>query len=171
MFLFLFSLSVRATEEHWLSQLSVSCRRSVSFFSSQQDAVEENEQRKKQEQAMREKLLAEEAKQRDPKVHLMQLNWMNHTVSDVYSVLNRTLWCANTHRENSTNLLCICTGPGPEEEASAAGADRRAAQTASQRPPACVWGEGWHYWGHHHRWDGQQIKKAPRGHRQQFRST
>lgn len=37
-------------------------------FSSQQDAVEENEQRKKQEEVMREKLLAQEAKQRDPKV-------------------------------------------------------------------------------------------------------
>ncbi len=33
-----------------------------------QDAVEENEQRKKQEEAMREKLLAQEAKQHDPKV-------------------------------------------------------------------------------------------------------
>lgn len=33
-----------------------------------QEAVEENEQRKKQEEAMREKLLAQEAKQRDPKV-------------------------------------------------------------------------------------------------------
>lgn len=41
----------------------------VTFCSSyQQDAVEENELRKKQEQAMREKLLAEEAKQQDPKV-------------------------------------------------------------------------------------------------------
>lgn len=30
--------------------------------------MEENEQRKKQEQAMREKLLAQEAKQHDPKV-------------------------------------------------------------------------------------------------------
>lgn len=33
-----------------------------------QEAVEENEQRKKQEEAMREKLLAQEAKQHDPKV-------------------------------------------------------------------------------------------------------
>lgn len=42
----------------------------------QQDAVEDNEQRKKQEQAMREKLLAEEAKQHDPKVQseCMQLS-------------------------------------------------------------------------------------------------
>ena len=30
--------------------------------------MEENEQRKKQEQAMREKLLAQEAKEQDPKV-------------------------------------------------------------------------------------------------------
>lgn len=36
--------------------------------SSPQDAVEENEQRKRQEEAMREKLLAREAKQHDPKV-------------------------------------------------------------------------------------------------------
>lgn len=43
----------------------------------QQDAVEENELRKKQEQAMREKLLAEEAKQHDPKVQFMQLSWKN----------------------------------------------------------------------------------------------
>lgn len=42
--------------------------------SSQQDAVEENELRKKQEQAMREKLLAEEAKQQDPKVLFAQAN-------------------------------------------------------------------------------------------------
>jgi len=40
----------------------------VTLFSSQQDAVEQNEQRKKQEEAMREKLLAQEAKQHDPKV-------------------------------------------------------------------------------------------------------
>lgn len=33
-----------------------------------QEAVEENELKKKQEEAMREKLLAQEAKQHDPKV-------------------------------------------------------------------------------------------------------
>lgn len=36
--------------------------------------MEENELRKKQEQAMREKLLAEEAKQQDPKVLFAQAN-------------------------------------------------------------------------------------------------
>uniref|UniRef100_H3C2D8 Formin-like 3 n=1 Tax=Tetraodon nigroviridis TaxID=99883 RepID=H3C2D8_TETNG len=40
----------------------------VRFLKAYKDAVEENELRKKQEQAMREKLLAEEAKQQDPKV-------------------------------------------------------------------------------------------------------
>lgn len=46
----------------------------VTFCSSQQDAVEQNELRKKQEQAMREKLLAEEAKQQDPKVPFTHSN-------------------------------------------------------------------------------------------------
>ncbi|XP_045911704.1 formin-like protein 3 isoform X1 [Micropterus dolomieu] len=40
----------------------------VRFIKAYKDAVEENEQRKKQEEAMREKLLAQEAKQHDPKV-------------------------------------------------------------------------------------------------------
>ncbi|XP_059383878.1 formin-like protein 3 isoform X1 [Carassius carassius] len=40
----------------------------VRFIKAYKEAVEENEQRKKQEAAMREKLLAQEAKQRDPKV-------------------------------------------------------------------------------------------------------
>uniref|UniRef100_A0AAQ4QNI5 Formin-like 3 n=1 Tax=Gasterosteus aculeatus aculeatus TaxID=481459 RepID=A0AAQ4QNI5_GASAC len=40
----------------------------VRFIRAYKDAVEQNEQRKKQEEAMREKLLAEEAKQHDPKV-------------------------------------------------------------------------------------------------------
>ncbi|XP_060914721.1 formin-like protein 3 isoform X3 [Labrus mixtus] len=40
----------------------------VRFIKAYKDAVEQNEQRKKQEQAMREKLLAQEAKQHDPKV-------------------------------------------------------------------------------------------------------
>eukprot|EP00064_Thunnus_orientalis_P000832 superscaffoldBa00000048_g833 len=39
----------------------------VRFIKAYKDALEENEQRKKQEQAMREKLLAQEAKQHDPK--------------------------------------------------------------------------------------------------------
>ncbi|KAG7471890.1 hypothetical protein MATL_G00102850 [Megalops atlanticus] len=40
----------------------------VRFIKAYKEAVEENEQRKKQEEAMREKLLAQEAKQKDPKV-------------------------------------------------------------------------------------------------------
>uniref|UniRef100_A0A665XAS2 Formin-like 3 n=1 Tax=Echeneis naucrates TaxID=173247 RepID=A0A665XAS2_ECHNA len=40
----------------------------VRFIKAYKDAVEENDQRKKQEEAMREKLLAQEAKQHDPKV-------------------------------------------------------------------------------------------------------
>ncbi|XP_059397478.1 formin-like protein 3 isoform X2 [Carassius carassius] len=40
----------------------------VRFIKAYKEAVEENEQRKKQEEAMREKLLAQEAKQHDPKV-------------------------------------------------------------------------------------------------------
>ncbi|XP_052451008.1 formin-like protein 3 isoform X5 [Carassius gibelio] len=40
----------------------------VRFIKAYKEAVEENELRKKQEEAMREKLLAQEAKQRDPKV-------------------------------------------------------------------------------------------------------
>ncbi|KAG5836218.1 hypothetical protein ANANG_G00252250 [Anguilla anguilla] len=39
----------------------------VRFVKAYKDAVEENEQKKKQEQALREKLLAQEAKQQDPK--------------------------------------------------------------------------------------------------------
>uniref|UniRef100_A0A8D0DG97 Formin-like 3 n=1 Tax=Sander lucioperca TaxID=283035 RepID=A0A8D0DG97_SANLU len=44
----------------------------VRFIKAYKDAVEENEQRKKQEEAMREKLLAQEAKQHDPKVQSKQ---------------------------------------------------------------------------------------------------
>ncbi|XP_040008001.1 formin-like protein 3 isoform X4 [Xiphias gladius] len=40
----------------------------VRFIKAYKDAVEENEKRKKQEEAMREKLLAQEAKQHEPKV-------------------------------------------------------------------------------------------------------
>uniref|UniRef100_H2LUA1 Formin-like 3 n=1 Tax=Oryzias latipes TaxID=8090 RepID=H2LUA1_ORYLA len=40
----------------------------VRFIKAYKDAVEENEMRKKQEEAIREKLLAQEAKQQDPKV-------------------------------------------------------------------------------------------------------
>ncbi|KAM9429697.1 formin-like protein 3 isoform 3-T4 [Salvelinus alpinus] len=44
----------------------------VRFIRAYKDAVEDNEQRKKQEKAMREKLLAQEAKQHDPKVQVVK---------------------------------------------------------------------------------------------------
>uniref|UniRef100_A0A672LC89 Formin-like protein 3 n=1 Tax=Sinocyclocheilus grahami TaxID=75366 RepID=A0A672LC89_SINGR len=44
----------------------------VRFIKAHKEAVEENEQRKKQEEAMREKLLAQEAKQHDPKKRQQQ---------------------------------------------------------------------------------------------------
>uniref|UniRef100_A0AAY5KKN2 Formin-like 3 n=1 Tax=Esox lucius TaxID=8010 RepID=A0AAY5KKN2_ESOLU len=44
----------------------------VRFIRAYKDAVEDNEQRKKQEEAMREKLLAQEAKQHDPKKRQQQ---------------------------------------------------------------------------------------------------
>lgn len=43
--------------------------------------MEENELRKKQEQAMREKLLAEEAKQQDPKVPFTHSCWIKEACS------------------------------------------------------------------------------------------
>uniref|UniRef100_A0A8C8IYP4 Formin-like protein 3 n=1 Tax=Oncorhynchus tshawytscha TaxID=74940 RepID=A0A8C8IYP4_ONCTS len=44
----------------------------VRFIRAYKDAVVDNEQRKKQEEAMREKLLAQEAKQHDPKVQVVK---------------------------------------------------------------------------------------------------
>ena len=124
----------------------------IMFFSSHQDAVADNEQRKKQEEAMREKLLAQEAKQQEPKV---QSKCNRAEYSNVYSELNKVNW---------TNILSSADpGPVPEEEAAAARADRRAAQAAGQRPPARIRGQGWHHRGHHHRWDRQYPKKTPCG--------
>ncbi|KAF4078649.1 hypothetical protein AMELA_G00201370 [Ameiurus melas] len=50
----------------------------VRFIKAYKDAVEENEQRKKQEEAMREKLLAQEAKQHDPKVQAQKKRQQQH---------------------------------------------------------------------------------------------
>lgn len=50
----------------------------VRFVKAYKDAVEENEQRKKQEQALREKLLAQEAKQHDPKVQAQKKRQQQH---------------------------------------------------------------------------------------------
>ncbi|XP_065141773.1 formin-like protein 3 isoform X2 [Paramisgurnus dabryanus] len=50
----------------------------VRFLKAYKEAVEENEQRKKQEQAMREKLLAQEAKQHDPKVQAQKKRHQQH---------------------------------------------------------------------------------------------
>lgn len=80
----------------WFIRATVSCHWLVTFLSSQQDAVGENEQRKKQEEAMREKLLAQEAKQHDPKVQF-KCTWLSS--SDIYSVLNKALRCAKKHSE------------------------------------------------------------------------
>ncbi|KAJ8265673.1 hypothetical protein COCON_G00147720 [Conger conger] len=50
----------------------------VRFIKAYKDAVEENEQKKKQEEAMREKLLAQEAKQKDPKVQAQKKRQQQH---------------------------------------------------------------------------------------------
>ncbi|TNN82485.1 Formin-like protein 3 [Liparis tanakae] len=50
----------------------------VRFIRAYKDAVEQNEQRKKQEEAMREKLLAQEAKQHDPKVQSQKKKQQQH---------------------------------------------------------------------------------------------
>lgn len=55
--------------------------------------MEENELRKKQEQAMREKQLAEEAKQHDPKV---TVEW-DGTHPVFTQQLNKALWRARQH--------------------------------------------------------------------------
>nr|XP_057941681.1 formin-like protein 3 isoform X2 [Doryrhamphus excisus] len=58
----------------------------VRFIKAYKDAVEENEQRKKQEEAMREKLLAQEAKQHDPKV---QAQKKRHQQQELIAELRR----------------------------------------------------------------------------------
>ena len=50
----------------------------VRFIKAYKDAVEDNERRKKQEEAMREKLLAQEAKQHDPKVQAQKKRQQQH---------------------------------------------------------------------------------------------
>ncbi|KAL1020890.1 hypothetical protein UPYG_G00006040 [Umbra pygmaea] len=50
----------------------------VRFIRAYKDAVEDNEQRKKQEEAMREKLLAQEAKQHDPKAQVVKKRQQQH---------------------------------------------------------------------------------------------
>ncbi|XP_051962120.1 formin-like protein 3 isoform X2 [Xyrauchen texanus] len=50
----------------------------VRFIKAYKEAVEENEQKKKQEEAMREKLLAQEAKQQDPKVQAQKKRQQQH---------------------------------------------------------------------------------------------
>lgn len=58
----------------------------VRFIRAYKEAVEENEQRKKQEEAMREKLLAQEAKQHDPKV---QAQKKRHQQQELIAELRR----------------------------------------------------------------------------------
>lgn len=80
---------------------------------------------------MREKQLAEEAKQHDPKVTVEQ----DGTHPVFTQRLNKALWRA---RQQMNLPLYFCTGPGPEEEAAAAGADRGAAPETSQGAQARV---------------------------------
>ena len=71
-FVLFWSLSLLSWSLSFSMCLSLSLSLSLSFCLcvcvSLQDALEENQQRKKQEEALREKLLAQEAKQHDPKV-------------------------------------------------------------------------------------------------------
>lgn len=119
--------------------------------------MEENELRKKQEQAMREKQLAEEAKQHDPKVQLLLLQPFTSKVLSA------------GRRHTLKYFRCPRAGPGAEEEAAAARADRRAAAAAGQGAPARLRGQGRHHRRHHHRWDRRRTASPQgpddRGHR------
>ncbi|KAJ8258252.1 hypothetical protein GJAV_G00194830 [Gymnothorax javanicus] len=55
----------------------------VRFIKAYKEAVEENEQRKKQEEAMREKLLAQEAKQHDPKVQAQKKRQQHELIAEL----------------------------------------------------------------------------------------
>uniref|UniRef100_A0A8C2D3X0 Formin-like 3 n=1 Tax=Cyprinus carpio TaxID=7962 RepID=A0A8C2D3X0_CYPCA len=100
----------------------------VRFIKAYKEAVEENEQRKKQEEAMREKLLAQEAKQRDPKkrqqqheliAELRRRQAKDHrpvyegkdgTIEDIITVLKSVPFTARTAKRGSrffcdTNLF------------------------------------------------------------------
>ncbi|XP_065141772.1 formin-like protein 3 isoform X1 [Paramisgurnus dabryanus] len=105
----------------------------VRFLKAYKEAVEENEQRKKQEQAMREKLLAQEAKQHDPKVQAQKKRHQQHeliaelrrrqakdhrpvyegkdgTIEDIITVLKSVPFTARTAKRGSrffcdTNLF------------------------------------------------------------------
>ncbi|XP_073679017.1 formin-like protein 3 isoform X1 [Garra rufa] len=105
----------------------------VRFIRAYKEAVEENEQRKKQEQAMREKLLAQEAKQHDPKVQAQKKRQQQHeliaelrrrqakdhrpvyegkdgTIEDIITVLKSVPFTARTAKRGSrffcdTNLF------------------------------------------------------------------
>uniref|UniRef100_A0A672KE82 Formin-like protein 3 n=1 Tax=Sinocyclocheilus grahami TaxID=75366 RepID=A0A672KE82_SINGR len=84
----------------------------VRFIKAYKEAVEGNEQRKKQEEAMREKLLAQEAKQRDPKV---QAQKKRHQQQELIAELRRRQ--AKDHRpvyegKDGTIEDIITGGPG-----------------------------------------------------------
>ncbi|XP_051516933.1 formin-like protein 3 isoform X2 [Myxocyprinus asiaticus] len=55
----------------------------VRFIKAYKEAVEENEQRKKQEEAMREKLLAQEAKQHEPKVRAQKKRQQQELIAEL----------------------------------------------------------------------------------------
>ncbi|KAM9785523.1 formin-like protein 3 [Neosynchiropus ocellatus] len=94
------------------------------FVKAYKDALEENEQRKKQEQLMREKLLAQEAKQQDPKVQAQKKRQQQHeliaelrrrqakdhrpvyegkdgTIEDIITVLKSVPFTARTAKRSS----------------------------------------------------------------------
>uniref|UniRef100_A0A672LBJ3 Formin-like protein 3 n=1 Tax=Sinocyclocheilus grahami TaxID=75366 RepID=A0A672LBJ3_SINGR len=100
----------------------------VRFIKAHKEAVEENEQRKKQEEAMREKLLAQEAKQHDPKKRQQQQEMIaelrrrqakdhrpvyegkDGTIEDIITVLKSVPFTARTAKRGSrffcdTNLF------------------------------------------------------------------
>uniref|UniRef100_A0A3P8VBK1 Formin-like 3 n=1 Tax=Cynoglossus semilaevis TaxID=244447 RepID=A0A3P8VBK1_CYNSE len=91
----------------------------VRFIKAYKDAVTENEQRKKQEEAMREKLLAQEAKQHDPKKRQQQQELIaelrkrqakdhrpvyegkDGTIEDIITVLKSVPFTARTAKRGS----------------------------------------------------------------------
>ncbi|XP_051946667.1 formin-like protein 3 isoform X4 [Xyrauchen texanus] len=105
----------------------------VRFIKAYKEAMEENELRKKQEEAMREKLLAQEAKQHDPKVQVQKKRQQQHeliaelrrkqakdhrpvyegkdgTIEDIITVLKSVPFTARTAKRGSrffcdTNLF------------------------------------------------------------------
>ncbi|KAJ8403983.1 hypothetical protein AAFF_G00343330 [Aldrovandia affinis] len=93
----------------------------VRFVKSYKDAMEENEQKKKQEEALREKLLAQEAKQHDPKVQAQtQTQKKRQPQPELIAELRRRQ--AKDHRpvyegKDGTieDIITVCVHPSPAE--------------------------------------------------------